>query len=252
MPGPDVTPPAKPSELHLRAVRERIVARSKARSAVAPGVFFRSFQYDSAQTPGWTLKRARTVLTGVPGIFRLTQLTLAAAEAPACTVKLEVYETRSPEAARELLVDLLTGFQSLPELVELEDGIGETAVVFPRDTARLLARGNLVVLIANSGSQLRGVSGIARALDQFLLEAPVAGANAAAAALTAPTAGVMTRFATDAGPLRQTSDGAVVTEEGAEVPPESAFDVRNQRWHRFLRPRPKEPPQPGKRPRKKS
>jgi hypothetical protein len=173
MSGPDVTPPGKPSELHLRAVRERIIARPSVRAAAAPGVFFRSFHHNEAQTPGWKLKRARTLSqTGLPNVLRVTHLSLAAADAPACLVKVEVYETPSPEAARELMLDLLTGFQSLPERVELEEAIGEASVVFPRDTARLVARGNLVVVLANAGTQLASVGEIARSLDRFLMDAP--------------------------------------------------------------------------------
>jgi hypothetical protein len=251
MSGPDVTtPPREPSDKHLRAVRERIVPRASAPRLAGPAIFIRRFQYSEVQTPGWTLKRARALApTGRPNVIRLTQLSLAAADEPARLLKLDVYETPSPEAARELMVELLTGFQSLPGQVELDEEIGEADLVFPLDTARLVVRGNLVMLLANAGAQVTSVGDVARSLDRFLVGVAVPSTSTTAAGTAVE---VMMRFTAGTGSLRQRDDGVVVTQEGTEVPAEAAFDAVNERWRRLAEPGPADPSRMTRRTRKKS
>jgi hypothetical protein len=271
MSGPDVTAPKKPPDQHLQAVQERLVARAQARRADAPGVFVRRYQYSAEQIPGWVVTRARTVEpTGRPGVLRLTQLTLAVADAPAELVKLDVYETPSPEAARELLLELLTGYQSLPGRVELADDVGDADVAFPGDGTRIFTRGNLVLLLVNAGGHARTVCELARSIDSFLMAppaeaAPAAAAPAGRAAATAEASeassaseapgpsGAMTRYMVSRGTLRQEADGSIVAQEPAGRPVVSRFDAGRDGWQAEGGSRDDEPRAPQRRrPRRKN
>jgi hypothetical protein len=229
MPGPDVTPTAA---AHLEAVRRRLVG-AKAR-ATGPGIFVRQYRHSAAQTPDWQLLRQREVPTaGRADLLRLTQLTLAAVGQPRQLIKIEVYETPSPEAAHELLVELLTSFQALPDTIELSHEMGDAVIALPGDLARLFARGNLVITLASAGEEHAAVGAAARSVDRFLTAPPHRAAARRKRSAKAPsavaTADAMVRYVASEGPIRLQADGKLKAEVG-ELPDAQVLDDRVDRW----------------------
>lgn len=236
MPGPDVSSTAT---AHLEAVRRRLVsARSQ---ASGPGIFVRLYRHSAGQTPDWQLLRQRQVpTTGRADLLRLTQLTLASVAQPQRLIKVEVYETPSPEAAQSLLVELLTSFQALPDAVVLGHDVGEAGIALPGDMARLFARGNLVVTLASVGAERSAVGEAARSVDQFLTAPPLASApgakrkrraaaEAAADKSAAAGADTMVRYVSSKGPIRLRADGELAAEVG-ELPAAQVLDDRVDGW----------------------
>ncbi len=253
MPSPDVKPTAA---AHLQAVRQRLLGPATKAVSPGPGIFVRQYRHSAGQTPAWQLLRQRQVpAAGRAGLLRLTQLTLAAQGRAQQVIKVEVYETSGPEAAYELLVELLTAFQALPETLELGDEVGEVVIAMPGDMARLFARGNLVVTLASVGAERVAVGDAARSVDQFLTAPPrgmvaqpaaesankAAGKSAAkgkrrpaaepaaAEAVADADADAMVRYVASAGPIRLQDDGTLKAEAGA-MPAAQVLDERADGW----------------------
>jgi hypothetical protein len=236
MPGPDVRSTAA---AHLEAVRRRLVtARAQ---ASGPGIFVRLYRHSAAQTPDWRLLRQRQVpAAGRADLLRLTQLMLASVAQPQRLIKLEVYETPSPEAAQTLLVELLTSFQALPDALELGHEVGDAGIALPGDMARLFTRGNLVVTLASAGTERVAVGEAARSVDHFLTAPPVTSASsakrkrrvAAEAAADEPAAvdtDAMVRYVSSKGPIRLQANGELTVEVG-ELPAAQVLDDRVDGW----------------------
>jgi hypothetical protein len=234
MPIPDVN--GRPAPEHIEAVRRRLAVGGPA--TTSPGLFVRNYRHTAAQTPGWRPTRVRQPVPAArPDVLRLTQVMLAAEDAGPGLVKLEVYETASAEAARELLVELLTGFQALPEALTVGRDLGEADVVLPGDQARLFARGNLVLALTGAGPLPGGVGAIASSVDRFLTAAPRGAAprrRRAAHAAAGPAAeapeGAMLRFVHAGGSLSQGDDGVIRAADGS-TPAAHALDEREDAWH---------------------
>ena len=92
--------------------------------------------------------------------------------APQALINIDVYECASRPAAHELLLQVLGGFQTT-QLVRRDDlGIGDVAFGMPTGTTLVFARGNLVHLARNASRDTQDVTGIARHLDQQLVDRP--------------------------------------------------------------------------------
>lgn len=229
----------------MRAIRERIVAHVAAleRSAQPSAILIQSYRHSDVQTPGWILKRAKTLeATGRPGVRRLTQLTLAARDAVSELLKLDVYETDSAQTARSLLIELLTSFQSLPEKIVVGSEVGEMDIILPGDSAGVFTRGNLLVTLANAGTRMRPVRELARAFDASLIAQPASRERSKATSESAPRA-TMRKFVSMTGSLRQQDDGSVVAEDAA-APAAYLFDEADATWHEVEDPDegPRQPP----------
>lgn len=237
MPGPRVTPPSAPAAGHLEAVRRRLAVIA-ARAAPAPAMLIRHYRFSPGQAPGWQVLRQRHLVPqGRAGVMRLTQVTVAATEDPARVLKLEVYETASGDAARALLVELLTAFQVLPEQMTISQGVGEADIALPGDRVRLFTRGNLVVVLADAGPQAQPVGALAAGFDAFFTAAPAAPSvkcatvkRAAASPGTASEGPPMLKFVAAAGALRQLDDGTLVVEGSDQPPTALVLDADDDTW----------------------
>lgn len=247
MPGSDVKPPTGAVAAHLEAVRQRLTSATATRSMAAQqSVFVRNYRHSEGQTPGWRVLRERQLQAGPrAGLLRWSQLTLQSMDQPAHQLKLDVYETVSPQAAQQLMIELLTGFQALPASLSIGRDIGDADVVLPGDRVRLFTRGNLAVAVANAGPQLVPVGELARSLDAFLIAAPLA-IQAARGAATPPAATMdfaavataaasraaepMLRWVTELGTLQQREDGSIEVEGGPQSAALNAQDEQGQGW----------------------
>ena len=82
---------------------------------------------------------------------------------------MDVRECSSRLAAHEVLLEALANFQA-PEVRRLEgDAPGDIAFAVDASAAVVFARGNIVVSIANGGTELVGADSIARRVDDWLL-----------------------------------------------------------------------------------
>lgn len=232
MPSTDVnsTDPA-----HIEAVRRRLVAAPANAKRAGPMVLVRQYRHVAGQTPGWRLLQQRQLQpAGRADVVRLTLMTLAADDNADSMLKLDVYETVSPEAANALMVELLTGFQTLPERLVVSREIGDAEVMLPDDRTRLFTRGNLVVSVTNAGTRIVAAGETAKALDDFIT-APARPAamhkRGAAPSEAAAPEGAMLRFVTDGGALRQDAEGTLLVE--ADRPPAVAYalDEQSGAWY---------------------
>lgn len=229
MPSPDVRPTAA---AHLEAIRRRLVG-AKSR-ATGPGTFVRQYRHSAGQTPDWQLLLQRQVPTaGRADLLRVTQLMLVAVGQAQRLVKVEVYETSSPEAARSLLVELLTTFQALPDMIQLGHEVGDAVIELPGDMARLFARGNLVVSLASAGAERAAVGEAARSLDRFLTAPPLSTVarrkRKSTAERAVASADAMVRYVASEGPIRLQADGELKAEIG-ELPAAQVLDDHLDGW----------------------
>lgn len=227
MPGPHVTPPGGPAPAHLEAIRRRL-SEAQVLPAPSAALLVRHYRHSSAQMPGWVLLRERHVdARGRSGLLRASHLMLQAAGNLARKLKLEVYETTSPEAARELLVELLTAFETLPARLAVGHEVGDADVMLPLDRVRLFTRGNLAVAVSNAGTDLVAAGEAAQALDAFIVAPPLPERLPRAAALgrraeateavAAASGEPMERYVAASGSLRQRDDGSIELVGGEEA-----------------------------------
>ena len=83
-------------------------------------------------------------------------------------LRLEVMETASPSAARELVLELLGEFQSPQVEREANPTSGDLAFAVPGGTALLFTRGAVVAMIRNAGRRVVPVGEFARLVDERL------------------------------------------------------------------------------------
>ena len=111
----------------------------------------------------WTARRAEPVT--VPRARAASLSMWQEAASVEALLRLDLIETDSVTAAREMLLELLDQFQS-PQIQRVVDpSAGELAFSAPGDTVILFARGNVVALIRNAGRRLVPVADFARLVD---------------------------------------------------------------------------------------
>ena len=111
----------------------------------------------------WTARRAEPV--NVPRARAASLSMWQQADSVEALLRLDLIETDSATAAREMLLELLDQFQS-PQIQRVVDpSAGELAFIAPGDTVILFARGNVVALIRNAGRRVIPVAEFARLVD---------------------------------------------------------------------------------------
>jgi hypothetical protein len=81
----------------------------------------------------------------------------------------DVQERRTQADAKEGVIESLGEFES-PLMTRLTGAsYGDVAFAMPNETALLFARGNLVILLRNSGPIVKELGALARTLDQLLI-----------------------------------------------------------------------------------
>jgi hypothetical protein len=187
-------------------------------------------------------------------VLRFTEVTLVGVDDPARVLKLDVYETVSPDVARTLLIELLTGFQALPDKLPVSQGVGDAEISLPGDRVLLFTRGNLAIVVANAGEQPQPVSEIARSLDTFLIAPPRAGepVRMTAARTERSEADPMLKYTAESGVLRQQEDGSVALEGGAQSHMAFVLDEPGDAWHPVEAPGEGDNPAAGARPRRRT
>jgi hypothetical protein len=90
-------------------------------------------------------------------------------------LRLDLIETASPTAARELLLELLGEFQS-PEVARQDNpAAGDLAFAVPGDTMLLFVRGQVVAMVRNAGRGAVPVAQFAKLVDGRLTGREVLG-----------------------------------------------------------------------------
>ena len=115
--------------------------------------------------PGWEVYYIDTPrIEGLPR--SIESLWMPSASESSALLRLDLYECVSATAARELLIEILTGFQ-MPVL-ERTTAVGEIAFAAPENTSVVFARANLVVVFRNAGREKVSFLDPARLLDYIL------------------------------------------------------------------------------------
>lgn len=231
---PTTTPPLAPPEAHLDAVRRRL-APGRGRAKAGPSIFIRHYHFHPVQAPGWhALRERHSTPAGLAEVLRVTRATLAQEGDRAGRFRIDVYECASHEAARALLLHLLTGFEILPEQVEWEASADWAAARLPGDGVALFARGNLALLMTSIGANLASAAALAAGLDAFFCAEPGMPAAGMGIAPSKPArAQPMLRYTIAAGVLHQRADGTVGSDEAngaAHEMIETHFDEIAQGW----------------------
>lgn len=134
---------------------------SRAEEALFVWLFF----LGGEELPG--RRAARIESDEAPGWPPATHSLWVGEEETSPPVRVDVYETRSPEEAREHLLRQLGEFES-PAL-ERRDGPGDVAFGTAGDRALVFARANLVVLVRNAGVEVASVEPVGDALDRLFV-----------------------------------------------------------------------------------
>jgi hypothetical protein len=119
--------------------------------------------FTGRELPGWALERAERPQGAEPP--RLTSFWRRGTSD--AVLRIDVFECGSVDAAHEYLIDALDEFQSSGMGRRTEAGFGDVA--FGSDTVALFARGNVVVVVRNAGREVTSVTGVAQAIDTFVL-----------------------------------------------------------------------------------
>ncbi len=191
---------------------------------------YEGFFYFGTELPGWMLgmQQQFTAATVPPVLLASAPLALqvdvrarvvvaawTALDRRARRLRVESIETRSPEAARDQLLDVTAEIQC-PRLGPWRDGPPRTPSLHtPDGTLVLFARGNLVHVLRSAGPEHVSVEAEARALDLWLRTAGTAldGGSAARSIGSAVGAFGWRRFHEDTGPAeRSRADGSLASD----------------------------------------
>jgi hypothetical protein len=154
---------------HLEALRNALPADALRPAPSAEEVTVQNFRFMADMLPEWTFTRAR-VVEADNGV-RLVQMTARSGNNEAQALRVEVYETPATEAAREVLLHVLTGFQVSPaQQLAIAPDVGEVRVSL--GAALVFTRGNLVVALFNIGAAPAPLEAIAQGLDAAVIKRP--------------------------------------------------------------------------------
>lgn len=172
----------------------------RGRNALPETLFIVHFRFGPRSIPDWRLSDAQQIPASPPRQEAKPRDARAASSPdgyPLCTQSIwrhplrsgailnaTSFECVSREAAHELLIRLLTQFQS--PVIERRDNVGLGDVTFsgPSEASIVFARANLVHLLRNAGRDVVPIFGIARQLDRDLVDKPESVALAAIASRT--------------------------------------------------------------------
>lgn len=132
-----------------------------------PGTSAEGVGVAGAELGGWVARRVEQfTLSGAPSASR--SFWSGGGHHADVLLRLDLMETASPSAARELLLELLGEFQS-PQIERLPDpAVGDLAFAVPGATALLFTRGQVVAWIRNAGRGVVPVDAFARLVDERL------------------------------------------------------------------------------------
>lgn len=97
-----------------------------------------------------------------------TRLIRAAWSKAEATLAVDVRECESLEKAHEIVVELLANIQA-PDILRHPDPIGDISFGRKDENLLIFARGNLAVIIRNSGTDAIPVTNFARAIDNWIV-----------------------------------------------------------------------------------
>jgi hypothetical protein len=201
---------------HLDYLRKRHSYEMwRGRSTLEENLFIWRFFLSGNEFPGWRAQRIQTVeSSGWPPYIK--SIWQNPGGKPEELLSVDIYECESRIAAHEFLLQLLGQFMS--PLMQRQEAakVGDVAFAGPEDTQILFARADLVVSIANAGSDLVQVSEIARQLDNQLVGRPELTGLRVISAILPPD--------------------FVVQQDGvaASLAVESLSPPESRRWHKFF------------------
>lgn len=141
------------------------------RNKLDESLFVRNYFLSERGIPGWELQRVKEI--NAEGIPRCIQsLWTAPQEGSESLIRLDVYECESRAAAHDLLIQILTLFQS-PLVARREDlQMGDVTFASPGGANSVFARANIVFVVSRAGRREFSVREFARSLDEQLISKP--------------------------------------------------------------------------------
>jgi hypothetical protein len=151
------------------------------RNRLGRELFIKNFHVLGNELPGWQVQRVQPVrLSQWPAAHRVlwrpagspvvTALRTSSKIDP--LLHLDLYECASRARAHEFLLRLLAEFQLPGITLREETAVGDVLFGNPAGQVALFARGNLAVLLRNSGLTPLPIDALATALDQSLTREP--------------------------------------------------------------------------------
>ncbi len=162
-------------------------AKWRGRNLLDEGLFVQHYQFYPDQLPGWHVVRSREIR--LPDLPPLVRVMLQADDDRNRLLKVDVYEARSREAAHDLIIEILAGFQLLPDEAQAGDQVGDVTFIVSREQGVVFCRSNLVCTVLNAGAHAISANEVATLLDQAIVSKPVPTQNVPAAMTLESTGG---------------------------------------------------------------